>query len=76
MVKNAIEYIIKSLVSKPESVVLQENREGTTYTLLVTSDASDVGQIIGKDGKTVRALRTLVNLFGPEGCEKTLDIKQ
>ena len=59
--KEVIEYLVKSIVKMPEAVsVTQQNVEGSTvYTIKV--DDSEMGLIIGKQGKTIRSLRDLAN---------------
>ncbi len=57
--KEFIEYLVKSIVKMPEAVsVTQQNVEGSTvYTIKV--DDSEMGLIIGKQGKTIRSIRDL-----------------
>lgn len=58
--KELIELVAKKLVQNPEdvSVRLIEGDEGQVYELQVNPE--DMGRIIGKDGRTAKALRTLV----------------
>lgn len=62
--KNLIETIAKSLVDNPEAVKVSEieGEKTTVYELRVAS--SDLGKIIGKQGKTARAIRTIINAAG------------
>ena len=55
-----IEYIAKALVDRPDQVSLRvsELEGGKIYELKVAPE--DVGKVIGRDGRTVNALRTLV----------------
>lgn len=58
--KEFVEYIIKNLVDNPEQVLINEV-EGTHTLILELSVAkSDIGKIIGKKGKTINAIRTLL----------------
>jgi len=59
--KELVEYIAKSLVDRPEevSVFLEEKEDVTVLHLSVAKE--DLGKIIGRQGRTARALRTLVN---------------
>lgn len=75
MFKKTLEYIIKSLVEKPESVFVKETKEDGKYTLTLKVDDKDIGKVIGKDGKTIRALRTIVTLFSDEK-EVAVDVEQ
>ena len=58
--KEFIEYIVKNLVDNPDKV--QINEIGGTHTLIIELlvDKADTGKIIGKKGKTINAIRTLL----------------
>lgn len=70
-----LEYVVKGLVQRPEAVsITPVEREGTTiYELRV--DPQDVGKIIGRQGMTVNAIRSLL-LAGSarKGLRCTLEI--
>jgi uncharacterized protein len=55
-----IEYIVKQLVDRPDQVVLRTSDAdgGKLFELKVAPE--DVGKVIGRDGRTINALRTLV----------------
>lgn len=55
-----IEYLAKSLVDRPDQVELRctESEGGQVYELKVAPD--EVGKVIGRDGRTVNAMRTLI----------------
>jgi len=55
-----LEYVVKGLVQKPEAVTITPvEREGTTvYELRM--DPQDVGKIIGRQGMTINAIRSLL----------------
>jgi predicted RNA-binding protein YlqC (UPF0109 family) len=59
--KDLIEYIAKNLVEKPDSVVVHEVAGEKTTIIEVSVDREDIGRIIGKKGRTARALRTILN---------------
>lgn len=59
--KDLIEYIAKNLVEKPEAVVVHEVVGEKTTIIEVSVDREDIGRIIGKKGRTARALRTILN---------------
>ena len=62
--KELVEYITKLLVDHPEEVVATEvNSEKTTVIELKVAP-SDIGKVIGKQGKTARAFRTILNAAG------------
>lgn len=59
--KDLIVYLARSLVEQPDAVEVSEYQDGdeTVYELSVAPD--DLGKVIGKQGKTARALRALVS---------------
>lgn len=60
--KDLIEFIAKALVERPESVIISEERADDGSTLIKLAAAQeDMGRIIGKQGRTAKAMRTLLN---------------
>jgi predicted RNA-binding protein YlqC (UPF0109 family) len=59
-----IEYIAKALVDAPDQVTVQEVQEDDTTVLELRVAAGDVGKVIGKQGRTARALRILLGAAG------------
>ena len=63
--RDAIEMIVKSLVDDSENVDVREVEQRNGSTLIEVRVAqNDVGKIIGKQGKTIRALRSLARIAG------------
>jgi len=63
-VKDLVEMICKSLVDNPEEVIVSQI-EGEQITILeVRVRKSDIGQLIGKQGRTAMAIRTLLANIG------------
>lgn len=58
--KELVEYVTKSLVDKPEAVDVLQKMEGNMTVLELRVAKDDYGKIIGKQGRTVKALRTLL----------------
>lgn len=59
--KDLIEYVGKSLVDMPENVEVNEIEGEQTTVIELKVDKSDLGKVIGKQGRTARALRTILN---------------
>ena len=53
--------IVKALVDNPEQVQVNEIESSQTVVLELRVAKSDMGKIIGKKGKTVNAIRTVLN---------------
>ena len=56
-----IEYISKNLVDMPDQVKVNEIIGEQTTVVELKVDKSDLGKVIGKQGRTARALRTILN---------------
>lgn len=59
-----IEYIVKSLVGKPDQVVIERRIDEKGVLLELTVDPEDLGRVIGKRGATAQSLRTLLRALG------------
>ena len=59
--KDLIAYIAKSLVDKPEEVVVTEIKGQQITVVELKVDREDIGKIIGKRGRTAQAMRTILN---------------
>jgi predicted RNA-binding protein YlqC (UPF0109 family) len=59
--KNLIEFVSKALVDMPEHVEVNEVEGEQTTVIELKVDKSDLGKVIGKQGRTARALRTILN---------------
>ena len=59
-----IEYIVKSLVGKPDAVKVDRRIDEKGVLLELTVDPEDLGRVIGKRGATAQSLRTLLRALG------------
>ncbi len=59
--KDLIAHIAKALVDKPEEVVVTEIAGQQIYVIELKVAKEDIGKIIGKQGRTARAIRTILN---------------
>ncbi len=62
--KQLIELIAKALVDNPEEVVVKEVEGEQTTVLELRVAQTDLGKVIGKQGRTARAIRTLLGAAG------------
>lgn len=59
-----VEYVVKSLVTKPDAVVIQRTIDEKGVLLELTVDPEDLGRVIGKRGATAQSIRTLLRALG------------
>lgn len=58
--KELVEVIAKSLVDNPDEVVVTQKEEGKHITVELHVAASDMGKVIGKQGRIAKAIRSVV----------------
>ena len=65
MMRDAVELIVKHLVREVESVDVREvERDRSTSVIEIRVAQADVGKVIGRQGRTVKALRSLLHAAG------------
>lgn len=67
--RNLIEFIARSLVDHPEDVLVNEVEGEQTTVLELKVAQDDLGKVIGKQGRTARALRTILSAASTR-CKK------
>ena len=60
--KKALEYIISMIVDKPEKVEISEEEDNGMINFNIKVDSLDMGKVIGKNGKVIRAVRNVVKI--------------
>jgi predicted RNA-binding protein YlqC (UPF0109 family) len=58
--KGLVEYLVRSLVSQPEEVLLASRESENTIYMELKVHPDDMGRIIGRDGSTINAIRTVL----------------
>ncbi|MCM1173800.1 MAG: KH domain-containing protein [Blautia sp.] len=58
--KELVEVIAKSLVDNPDEVVVTQKEDGKNITIELHVAASDMGKVIGKQGRIAKAIRSVV----------------
>ena len=68
--KELVEYIARSLVDDPDRVQVseEESEQGTVLRLSVPQE--DIGKIIGRQGRTARAIRTLIGAVSAKSKQR------
>ena len=70
LLKELIEYLAQALADRPEAVAVVESRDDKGRLLTLTVSREDRRRLIGKEGRTLRALRTLLTVAGANTGEK------
>lgn len=59
--KELVEYLAKSLVNHPDDVEVSETKGDTASVVELKVAKEDLGRIIGKQGRTAKSIRTILN---------------
>jgi hypothetical protein len=70
MFKDLIEYIAKSLVDRPDQVKIHEVIDEKVTILELSVAEEDLGKVIGKHGRTLKSMRTILFAAGVKGNKK------
>lgn len=70
--KELVEVIAKALVDDPESVVVNEREEKKATVLEVRVAESDMGKVIGKQGRIAKAIRSVVKAAAAKEDKKVI----
>ena len=57
--KEFLEYIIKEIVTKPESIEIDEIKKGDMFIYKIRAAEEDMGLLIGKEGRTIKSIRNM-----------------
>ncbi|MDX8430369.1 MAG: KH domain-containing protein [Candidatus Algichlamydia australiensis] len=64
IMKDFIAYIIKNIVSKPDDVNIEVNEGEQSTVVDIHVDKEDISKVIGKQGRTIKAIRTIALAVG------------
>ena len=70
--KALVETIAKALVDDPAQVQAAEEMEEDTLVIKLTVAKEDMGRIIGKEGRTAKAIRTILNAVSTKDNNKAV----
>lgn len=70
--KELVEVLAKSLVDNPDQVSVTEKVEGDTITIELNVADSDMGKVIGKQGRIAKALRTVLKAAANKDRKRVL----
>ena len=75
--KELVEVIAKALVDDPDSVAVSERQDGRTTVIEIRVAESDMGKVIGKQGRIAKSIRSVVKAAaGKEDKKVVVDIIQ
>lgn len=75
--KDFLIYLLQSFVDHPEAVKVEEQGEGGLVILSVVVDPSDIGKVIGREGKVIKALRNVVKILAiKEGKRADINLQE
>lgn len=66
MIKELVTFVVKQLVSQPQSVDIVMAKKGEVDFFEIMVAPEDRGRVIGRDGHTIKALRALVEALDPK----------
>ncbi len=70
-----LEPVVRAMIDEPDEARIEESWDGDSCHFELRVDASDLGKVIGRQGRTARALRTLLEARGAhEGVDYGLEI--
>jgi predicted RNA-binding protein YlqC (UPF0109 family) len=73
MLQEALDHLIRGIVSYPGDVFVSERNGSRGETLKVRVNPEDVGRVIGRNGRNINALRTVINAIAG-GNDVRIDI--
>ena len=74
-VKDLVEYVARSLADQPDDVAVSEVEVETSIVLELRVAPDDMGRMIGREGRTINAMRSLARVLGAKmGKKVTLEI--
>ncbi len=71
MLKELVEYLAKNLVENPDAVSVEAIEDEKTTTLRLKVAQSDLGRVIGREGRNARAMLTLLHAVGAKSGRRT-----
>ncbi len=73
--KELVQYIASALVDQPDAIQIEENEEAGMISVELRVAKEDLGKVIGKQGRTARAMRSLLSAAaGKEDKRARLEI--
>lgn len=74
MIKELVIFVVQQLVSHPHEVIVNITELENGNILEIKVAPQDRGRVIGKEGHTIKSLRTLIDAVTPEGKKFSLEL--
>ena len=72
-----VETLVKALVDHPDDVVVKRTDQNSTVLLEMKVNSEDIGKVIGRQGRVIKALRTVVRSCGVrDGIRVNLELNE
>ncbi|MFC1842102.1 KH domain-containing protein [Candidatus Dependentiae bacterium] len=65
-IKKIVEYMVKALVQNPDQVLITEKKDNARILFEIHVDQGDLGRVIGKNGRTIKSIRSIAGLVSKE----------
>ncbi len=73
--QQTLEYILRSIIDNPEGVEVETEEQDNFTNLIISAPKEKIGQIIGKQGKIIKAIRIILGISYPN-TRFNLEIKE
>ena len=60
--KDTLHFIVSAIVDNADAVVIEEHEEDGFTNLIISVDPTDMGKVIGKEGKVIRSIRNIMKV--------------
>ncbi len=61
--KDLLFYIVSNLVRNKQALQVEQKEDNGTFILTILADKEDYGKIIGKNGRVIQSIRTLMKMY-------------
>lgn len=74
-IEGLLRYLVSSLVDNPDAIRIEREEQGSALHFRVTVDPDDTGKVIGRQGRIIKAIRTLARAAGSlDGTQVEVDV--
>ena len=70
--KDLLYYLVSNLVKDKQSIQIEEAKDKDVYILTIIANDADYGKIIGKNGRVIHSIRTLMKIYGMNHNKKII----